>query len=57
MANHLAKDDATIELLDPDGLIPDPVGYDQLVYDALADKMECLIAQRLETIIQKAGNP
>ena len=57
MANHLAKDDATIELLDPDGSIPDPAGYDQLVYDALADKMECLIAQRLETIIQKAGSP
>ena len=42
---------------DPDGPIPDPAGHDQLVYDALADKMEHLIAQRLETIIQKAGNP
>ena len=57
MANQLAKDDTTIELLDPDGPIPDPVGHDQLVYDALADKMEHLIAQHLETIIQKAVNP
>ena len=57
MANHLAKDDITIELLDPNGPIPDPAGYDQPVYDALADKMERLIAKRLETIIQKAGNP
>jgi protein-tyrosine-phosphatase len=56
MANQLAGDVTTIELLDPDGPIPDPAGYDQLVYDALADKMECLVAQRLETIIQKAGN-
>ncbi len=55
MANQLADDEVTIELLDPEGSIPDPAGYDQLVYDALADRLECLVAQRLETIIQKAG--
>jgi protein-tyrosine-phosphatase len=57
MANQLSTDVTPIELLDPDGPISDPAGYDQLVYDALADKMERLVAQRLETIIQKTGNP
>lgn len=57
ITTQLANDDTTIELLDPDGSIPDPAGCDQLVYDALADKMERLVAQRLETIIQKAGTP
>ena len=56
IASQLATDVTMIELLDPDGPIPDPAGYDQLVYDVLADKMERLVAQRLETIIQKTGN-
>ena len=55
-ARQLAGDDTTIELLDPAGTIPDPAGQDQVVYDALADRLENLIAQRLELIIQKAGN-
>lgn len=53
---QLTGDDTMIELLDPDGPISDPAGQGQVVYDALADRMELLIAQRLETIIQIAGN-
>ena len=56
MARQLAEDAPTIELLDPEGSIPDPAGYDQLVYDALADKLDCLVTQRLKTILQKAGS-
>ena len=55
MAIALAGDSEAIELLDPNGSISDPVGYDQLVYDGLAEKLEELIASRLDTIIKKAG--
>ena len=56
MAIALAGDSEAIELLDPNGSISDPVGHDQLVYDGLAEKLEELIASRLDTIIKKAGN-
>ena len=52
-ARQLSGESAKIELFDLDGPISDPAGQDQLVYDAIAEKMEKLIAQRLETIIKK----
>ena len=56
MASQLANTDVPVELFDPNGPIPDPIGCDQVVYHALAEKMEQLVAQRLEAIVQKAGN-
>ena len=56
IARKLVDDDSTIELLDPEGSIPDPAGLDQVVYDALADRIEQLVAQRLGIIFKKARN-
>ncbi len=41
------------QLLNPEGDIPDPMGQDQPVYDALADKLEQLIAHTLETLTKQ----
>jgi|TARA_Y100000031_G_C7945976_1_gene259281 protein-tyrosine-phosphatase len=38
------------ELLDPSGDIPDPIGQDQSAYDTLAQKMEKLIATKLQSL-------
>ena len=39
------------ELLDPENEIVDPIGQDQLVYDALARKMELLISSHLKKLV------
>jgi protein-tyrosine-phosphatase len=56
VATHLVGDHTKVDLFDTEGSIPDPVGSEQVVYDALAEKMEQLIEVRLEAIIKKAGN-
>ncbi len=38
------------ELLDPSSSIPDPIGQNQNVYDALADQLEKLIVKRLHRL-------
>ncbi len=43
------------ELLDPRGDIADPIGQEQSVYDALADQMEQLIADKLHALIQEGA--
>ncbi len=37
-------------LLDPNGDIPDPIGQDQSVYDALAVQMQSLLATKLRSL-------
>ncbi len=43
------------ELLDPTGDIPDPVGQDQSVYDALAVKLEELISVKLKQLTSEGA--
>ncbi len=43
------------ELLDPRGDIIDPIGQDQEVYDALADHLEILIANKLKLLTHKGA--
>ncbi len=46
-ANQFTKNAA---LLDPNGDIPDPIGQDQSVYDALAVQMQLLLATKLRSL-------
>lgn len=56
--NHLAtverySDNA--KLLDSEGSIADPIGQDQLAYDALANHLEELIASTLEALTKEGA--
>jgi len=42
-------------LLNPEGDIPDPVGQDQSVYDALAAQMEKIIATKLKALTSEGA--
>ncbi len=56
-ARAMVADDAEaaarIELLDPDGDLPDPIGQGQHVYDALAARLMELIPDRLDTLLKE----
>lgn len=58
-ARALVRDDEAlcerIQLLDPDGDIPDPIGQGQAVYDSVAARMKQLIPDRLERFMNSAG--
>lgn len=43
-----------IQQLDPDGDIPDPIGAGQVAYDRLAEKLQKLIPDRLNAVVQSA---
>jgi protein-tyrosine-phosphatase len=57
-SSHLAAATQFTEnaaLLNPDGDIPDPIGQDQSVYDALAAKMEKIIATKLKALTSEGA--
>jgi protein-tyrosine-phosphatase len=43
------------ELLDPLGDIADPIGQSQSVYDALADQLGKIIAQKLDVLTRQGA--
>jgi hypothetical protein len=43
------------ELLDPLGDIADPIGQSQSVYDALADQLGKIIAQKLDLLTRQGA--
>lgn len=48
-------DDAALEkiqLLNPDGDIADPIGAPQAVYDELADRLQKIIPERLQAVVE-----
>lgn len=55
-ARALVPDDEAalekIQLLDPNGDIPDPIGAPQAVYDTLADRLQALIPERLQAVAE-----
>ncbi len=54
-AQTLAGGEGTqIELLDPPGDIPDPVGCGQSAYDGLVDHLQKVIPKRLEEVMAHA---
>lgn len=44
-------DDRSVEMLDPDGDIEDPLGLEQSAYDALARRLLTLIPRRLKEVL------
>lgn len=50
---HLVPDATGVELLDRGGSIADPIGQNQEVYDAVAERMYTLIKDRINEINEK----
>ena len=50
---HLVPDATGVELLDCDGSIADPIGQNQEVYDAVAERMFELIKDRINMISEE----
>lgn len=51
----VSDDDASLEkiqLLDPDGDVPDPIGSPQAVYDELATRLQRVIPERLQALAE-----
>ena len=56
-AKHLIGDDdeavERIHPLDPEGELPDPIGYGQSTYDALGERLSTLIPDRIAALLKE----